>query len=42
MRRHLWLYGLEVIKGRNGVYVIPNEQSLEITGRIVITGQVGK
>jgi RHS repeat-associated protein len=34
--------GLDVIKGRNGVYVIPNEDSLDITGRIIRSGKVGK
>ena len=34
--------GLEVITGRNGVYVIPNEGALDITGRIVRSGRVGK
>jgi len=33
--------GLEVIKGREGVFVIPNEKPLDLTGRIVRTGKVG-
>lgn len=34
--------GLDVVKGRNGVYVILNDQNLDIVGWIVRTGQVGK
>ena len=34
--------GLEVVKGRSGVYVIPNEGPLDITGRIIRSGKVGK
>lgn len=34
--------GLEVVEGRSGVYVIPNEENLDITGRIVRSGKVGK
>ncbi|MBC2581770.1 hypothetical protein HGI79_16060 [Clostridium sp. DJ247] len=34
--------GLEVVEGRSGVYVIPNEGNLDITGRIVRSGKVGK
>jgi len=33
--------GLEVVEGRSGVYVIPNEGNLDITGRIVRSGKVG-
>ncbi len=33
--------GLEVIKGRDGVFVIPNETALDLTGRIVRSGKVG-
>ena len=33
---------LEVIQGRDGVFVIPNELPLDLSGRIVSTGQVGK
>ena len=32
---------LEVIKGRDGVLVIPNESPLDLVGRIVSTGSVG-
>lgn len=34
--------GLEVVEGRSGVYVIPNEGNLDITGRVVRSGKVGK
>ncbi len=30
--------GLKVVKGRNGVYVVPNETALNLTGRIVSHG----
>ncbi|WP_197259877.1 HYD1 signature containing ADP-ribosyltransferase family protein [Paenibacillus dendritiformis] len=33
--------GLEVIKGRDGVFVIPNETPLDQTGRIIRIGKVG-
>ena len=33
---------LEIIQGRDGVFVIPNEAPLDLTGRIVRTGVVGK
>ena len=33
--------GLNVVKGREGVYVIPNEKPLDLTGRILRIGQVG-
>ncbi|WP_276203561.1 HYD1 signature containing ADP-ribosyltransferase family protein [Paenibacillus fonticola] len=33
--------GLEVIKGRDGVFVIPNETALDLIGRIVRSGKVG-
>ena len=33
---------LEVMQGRDGVFVIPNELPLDLTGRIVSTGKVGK
>ncbi|NFA44128.1 hypothetical protein EXM65_16510 [Clostridium botulinum] len=33
---------LEVVKGRSGVYVIPNEGNLNVTGKIVRSGKVGK
>lgn len=32
---------LEVIKGRDGVFIIPNESPLDLSGRIVGTGTVG-
>lgn len=32
---------LNVIKGRDGVFVIPNEGPLDILGRVVGTGKVG-
>ena len=32
---------LDVIQGRDGVFVIPNESPLDLIGRIVNTGQVG-
>ena len=32
---------LEVIKGREGVYVIPNSEPLDLTDRIISTGSVG-
>ena len=31
--------GLNVIKGREGVYLVPNESSLDITNRIVNYGE---
>lgn len=34
--------GLNVIKGRDGVYVIPNETALDLTNRIISTGKVGR
>ena len=34
--------GLNVIKGRDGVFVIPNEEPLDLTGRIVSFGKVGE
>lgn len=33
--------GLNIIKGRNGVYVILNEEALDLTGRIISTGILG-
>ena len=33
--------GLEVIEGRNGVFLIPNESILNIRGRIIEYGNVG-
>ena len=33
--------GLNVVKGRDGVYVIPNEEPLSIAGRVVSFGNVG-
>ena len=33
--------GLNVTKGRDGVFVIPNESPLDLTGRIVNYGKVG-
>ncbi|WP_433959672.1 HYD1 signature containing ADP-ribosyltransferase family protein [Cytobacillus horneckiae] len=36
-----YVSGLEVIKGRDGVFVIPNETALDLTGRIVRSGKVG-
>ena len=33
--------GLNVVKGRDGVYVIPNEQPLDLSNRILSTGKVG-
>ena len=33
--------GLNVIQGRDGVYVIPNEEALDLTGRIINSGKVG-
>ncbi|PGM57893.1 hypothetical protein CN946_06420 [Bacillus sp. AFS053548] len=33
--------GLEVIQGRDGVFVIPNETPLDLAGRIVRSGKVG-
>jgi len=33
---------LNVIKGRDGVFVIPNDSPLDLTNRIVDTGVVGK
>ena len=33
--------GLNVVKGRDGVYVIPNQDSLDLTGRIIRWGKVG-
>lgn len=33
---------LEVIQGREGVFVVPNDSSLDLTNRIVSTGAVGK
>lgn len=32
---------LNVIQGRDGVYVIPNEEALDLTGRIINSGKVG-
>ncbi|MBQ9233538.1 MAG: hypothetical protein IJ167_05840 [Lachnospiraceae bacterium] len=32
---------LNVIQGRDGVFVIPNEEALDLTGRIVSFGKVG-
>ena len=32
---------LNVIQGRDGVYVIPNEEALDLTGRIKNSGKVG-
>ena len=32
--------GLNVIQGRNGVFVIPNETPLDLTGRIISSGAV--
>ena len=34
--------GLNVISGRDGVFVIPNDVPLDLTNRIVSTGTVGK
>lgn len=34
--------GLEVIQGRDGVFVIPNDSLLDLAGRIVSIGKVGK
>ena len=33
---------LNVIQGREGVYVIPNEGPLDLTGRIISSGTVGR
>ena len=33
--------GLNLINGRDGVFVIPNELPLDLTGRIVSSGKVG-
>ena len=33
--------GLDVVKGRDGVYVIPNQDSLDLTDRIISWGKVG-
>jgi hypothetical protein len=33
--------GLNVIKGREGVFVVPSEMPLDLTGRIVSSGKVG-
>ena len=33
---------LDVIQGREGVFVIPNDSPLNLIGRIVSTGKVGK
>lgn len=30
---------LQVVKGRDGVYVIPNDKSLDLTGRIISYGE---
>jgi hypothetical protein len=32
--------GLDVVQGRPGVFVVPNEVPLDLTGRIVNTGKV--
>ena len=34
--------GLDVVLGREGVYVIPNQESLDLAGRIVSWGKVGE
>lgn len=33
---------LEVVKGREGIFVIPNDSPLDLIGRIVSTGKVGR
>jgi hypothetical protein len=30
--------GLNVVKGRNGVFVVPNEAPLDLTGKIIRSG----
>jgi len=35
------VFGLNVVQGRDGVFVIPNNNSLDISGRIVSSGKVG-
>ena len=34
--------GLDVVKGRDGVFVIPNEVPLDLTNRIISYGKVGQ
>jgi len=33
--------GYDVVKGRDNVYVIPNDQPLDLTGKIINSGKVG-
>ena len=34
------LGGLNVLQGRSGVYVIPNEMPLNLSGRVISSGKV--
>ena len=33
---------LQVVQGRNGVFVIPNSEALDLSGRIIRFGKVGE